>query len=144
MTETDKAQAPAAKAKKEKPPAPEDKPFTEFMEQDFLPTLKTAFTAAGLTDMDLAFVKKPVDLTGFSNSTAYWQVEGQWQQGARRFNLYWFDESLKGQKGFSATTYGSQPSTLESFMIDERKVTLDLIVLYTLQRINGEKWLGRN
>ena len=144
MTETDKAKAPAAKAKKEKPPAPEDKPFTAFMEQDFLPNLKTAFTEAGLTDMDLAFVKKPVDLTGFSNSTAYWQVEGQWQQGSRRFNLYWFDESLKGQKGFSATTYGSQPSTLESFMIDERKVTLDLIVLYTLQRINSEKWLGRN
>ncbi|MDJ0637113.1 MAG: DUF2996 domain-containing protein [Xenococcaceae cyanobacterium MO_188.B29] len=29
-------------------------------------------------------------------------------------------------------------------MIDERRVTLDLLVLYTLQRLNGQKWLTRN
>jgi hypothetical protein len=29
-------------------------------------------------------------------------------------------------------------------MIDERKVTLDLIVFYTMQRLNAQKWLARN
>lgn len=144
MTEDAKANASAPKAKKAKPPAPEDKPFTEFMEQEFVPALKTAFDDAGLTDMELAFEKKPLNLAGISATDDYWQVEGQWQQGERQFNLYCFDEDIKGQKGFTATTYGSKPSTLESFMIDERKITRDLMVMYTLQRINSEKWLGRN
>jgi hypothetical protein len=29
-------------------------------------------------------------------------------------------------------------------MIDERKVSLDLLLLYTVQRLNGQKWLVRN
>jgi hypothetical protein len=29
-------------------------------------------------------------------------------------------------------------------MIDERRVTLDLMVFYTVQRLNGQKWLARN
>jgi hypothetical protein len=134
---------PAAK-KKEKPPALEEKPFTEFMEQHFTPTLQEAFGKAGLADMKIAFTKKPVSLAGFDSGEDCWQVEGTWQQGTRQFNLYYFDEDLKGNKGFSSATHGAKPSTLESFMIDERKITLDLMVLYTLQRINGEKWLGRN
>jgi hypothetical protein len=134
---------PAAK-KKAKPPALEDKPFTEFMEQHFTPKLQAALTEAGLGDMQISFTKQPVSLAGFDSKEECWQIEGKWQQGKRQFNLYYFDEDIKGQKGFSAATHGVKPSTLESFMIDERKITLDLMVLYTLQRINGEKWLGRN
>jgi hypothetical protein len=29
-------------------------------------------------------------------------------------------------------------------MGDERKATLDLMVLFTLKRLNGQKWLARN
>lgn len=93
--------------------------------------------------MELSFSKKPLP-SSFGTQDSCWQMEGKWQKGDRQFNLYYFDEDISGAKGFSYTTFGSQPSTLESFMIDERKVTLDLMVLYTLQRINGEKWLGRN
>ncbi|NEO87006.1 MAG: DUF2996 domain-containing protein [Spirulina sp. SIO3F2] len=139
-----KAKPDATPAKKAKPPALEDKPFAAFMEQDFLPTLKTAFTEAGLTDMTLDFSQKPVAVSGLPSSEQYWQVEGQWQGGDRQFNLYYFDETLKGAKGFSCATSGQTASVLESFMIDERKVNLELMVMYTLQRINSEKWLGRN
>ncbi|MGK7926645.1 MAG: DUF2996 domain-containing protein [Spirulina sp.] len=144
MAEEPAEKKPPAKAKKPKPPALEDKPFTEFMEQHFTPKLQEALTQAGLEDMQIAFAKQPVSLAGFDSQEECWQIEGKWQQGMRQFNLYYFDEDIKGQKGFSATTHGAKPSTLESFMIDERKITLDLMVLYTLQRINGEKWLGRN
>lgn len=132
----------AAKKKKEKPPAVEDKPFTEFMQEHFLPSLKEAFAKDGIEDMSLSFEKKSIPITGLNEEC--WQVEGQWKGGDRSFNLYYFDEDIKGKKGFSYATYGGKPSTLESFMIDERKISLDLMVLYTLQRINGEKWLGRN
>jgi len=33
---------------------------------------------------------------------------------------------------------------LEPFLIDERKVTLDLMVFGVMQRLNGQKWLERN
>ncbi|WP_017305307.1 DUF2996 domain-containing protein [Spirulina subsalsa] len=140
--ETEKAAAKKP-PKKEKPPAVEDKPFGEFMEQHFTPALQAAFAKEGIEDVELAFENKPLPKS-FGVQESCWQVEGRWQKGDRQFNLYYFDESITGAKGFSSSTYGKPPSTLESFMIDERKVTLDLMVLYTLQRLNGEKWVGRN
>ncbi|MDJ0846386.1 MAG: DUF2996 domain-containing protein, partial [Crocosphaera sp.] len=52
------------KAKKEKPPALEDKPFTEFMEQHFTPTLKESLTEQGLKDIELSFTKADVSIAG--------------------------------------------------------------------------------
>jgi hypothetical protein len=51
-------------------------------------------------------------------------------------------EDISGPKFFCAADNGTKPSILESFMIDERKVTLDLMLLYTVQRLNGQKWLN--
>jgi len=132
---------PAAKAKK---PKVEDKPFTEFIEQDFLPALKKALTAEGIGDLDLKFAKGTLPIAGASAAEACWQVAGSWSKKTFQFNLYFPDEDIKGQKGFSFSAYGGKPSTLESFMIDERRVTLELMVLYVLQRLNGQKLLARN
>jgi hypothetical protein len=33
---------------------------------------------------------------------------------------------------------------LESFLIDEKRMSLPLLVSRLLQRLNGQKWLGRN
>lgn len=136
--------AAGAKAKKEKPPAPEDKPFNEFIEQEYLPALKSAFAEQGVNNVDLAFVKDKIQIPGLSQNGDCWQVRGSWQQGMRQFNVYFPDEDISKQKAFSWSTSGAQPSTLESFMIDERKVTLDLLVFYTIQRLNAQKWLIRN
>ncbi len=132
------------KAKKEKPPALEDKPFTEFMEQHFTPTLKDSLTKQGLNDIELSFTKADVSIAGATSEQPCWQVIGTWKQGQRQFKLYFLEEDIKGQKAFSYAVNGKPPSTIESFMIDERKITLDLMVLYTLQRLNGQKWLTRN
>ncbi len=136
--------AKPTKAKKEKPPAVEDKPFTEFMEQHFIPSLRDALTKQGLEDINLEFTKSKLPMVGASSQGECWQTIGNWQNGLRQFNLYFLEENIKGPKAFSCTTNGNQASTIESFMIDERKVTLDLMVLYTLQRLNGQKWLMRN
>lgn len=133
-----------AKAKKEKPPAPEDKPFNEFIEQEYLPALKTAFAGQGVEDMEVSFAKQKIPIPGLSNTDDCWQVIGSWKNGQRQFNVYFPDEDISKQKAFSCVTSGGKPSTLESFMIDERKVTLDLIVFYTIQRLNAQKWLLRN
>ncbi len=133
---------PKPAAKKPKEPALEDKPFSEFIEQHFTPTLKTALQAKGLEDVNLIFKKDTLPLGAATEQ--YYQIVGTWQQGKRQFNLYFLDEDINGKKAFTCSSNGSKPSTIESFMIDERKASLDLMVLYTLQRLNGQKWLSRN
>jgi len=39
---------------------------------------------------------------------------------------------------------GSEPTLLESFLIDEKRMSLALLVSRLLQRLNGQKWLGGN
>ncbi|MGL5939956.1 MAG: DUF2996 domain-containing protein [Waterburya sp.] len=139
-----KPAAKEAKAKKPKPPSLEDKPFSEFIQEHYLPALKEAMAKEGIDDAELTFVQQGVPIKGANANEPCWQVVGKWQNGDRAFNLYFPDENISGQKAFSYSTYGNSPSTIESFMIDERKVTLDLLVLYTMQRLNAQKWLTRN
>ncbi|MEA5582178.1 DUF2996 domain-containing protein [Nodularia harveyana UHCC-0300] len=129
--------------KKEKPPAVEDKPFVEFMEQHYLPSLQNAIAEEGVSDLQLSFAKQKLPISGFQSAEECWQVIGSWQNGQRQFNLYFPDEDITGNKGFSCNE-GKKPSTLESFLIDERRITLDLLVFGLVQRLNGQKWLGRN
>ena len=141
------AKSPAAgkpPAKKAKKPKLEDKPFKEFIEQHFTPALQEAFNSEGLEDMKLQFIKQGLPIEGADPQEQCWQIIGNWQNGQRQFNLYFLEEDISGSKAFSAATSGKNPSTIESFMIDERRVTLDLMVLYTVQRLNGQKWLFGN
>ncbi|BAY24156.1 hypothetical protein NIES2100_39490 [Calothrix sp. NIES-2100] len=141
----DGEEKPAAKAaaKKEKAPAVEDKPFVEFIQQEYLPAVQKAITQQGVSDLQLSFAKQKFPITGFESAQECYQLIGSWQNGLRQFNLYFPDEDIQGKKGFSCNE-GKKPSTLESFLIDERKITLDLLVFGLVQRLNGQKWLGRN
>ncbi|UBF26761.1 DUF2996 domain-containing protein [Kovacikia minuta CCNUW1] len=138
---------PAAKAKKEKPPAVEDKPFADFIQQDYLPALKAGLAKQGIKDVDLTFEKQKIGVVGYANAPECWQVIGRWNSGwkqPRQFNIYFLTENIQGQKAFSYSESGGKPSTLESFLIDERRVSLGLLVLGALQRLNAQKWLVRN
>lgn len=129
-------------AKKAKPPALEDKPFEEFMSEHFLPGLEKALKDQGLSQVQLEFKKDKMMVMGYESNPDVWQVVGT--LGDRTFYLYYLEGNLNGQKAFSCAIKGEKPSTLESFMIDERKATLDLMILFTLKRLNGQKWLARN
>lgn len=130
-------------AKKEKAPALEDKPFAEFIQQDYLPAVQKAIASQGGQDLQLNFAKQKISIIGFDTNEECWQIAGSLQNGLRQFNLYFTEEDIQGKKAFSCYE-GKKPSTLESFLIDERKVTLDLLVYGLVQRLNGQKWLGRN
>jgi Protein of unknown function (DUF2996) len=141
-----KGEKPAAAkaAKKEKAPSVEDKPFVEFIEQDYLPALQKAIAQKGVQDLQVSFAKQKLPIAGFESAEECWQIIGSWSEiGKRQFNLYFPDEDIQGKKGFSCNE-GKKPSTLESFLIDERKITLDLLVFGLVQRLDGQKWLGRN
>ena len=134
---------PAAKAKKEKPPAIEDKPFTEFVQKYYLPAVQKAIADEGISDLELSFVKQKLPVKGMEQLDECWQVAGSFSQGKCNFNVYFPDENIKGKKAFSCHE-GKKPSTLESFMIDERKVSLELLIWGLTQRLDCQKWLSRN
>jgi hypothetical protein len=135
--------AAAKAAKKEKAPGVEDKPFTEFIQQDYLPALQKAIAQQGVKDLQLSFVKQKIPVKGMEQSGECWQIVGNYPDGVRHFNVYFPDETIQGKKAFSCYE-GKQPSTIESFLIDERKITLDLLIWGLMQRLDGQKWLGRN
>ena len=142
---TDEAVAskPPAKAKKEKPPAPEDKPFADFIQQDYIPALGKALAGKGIEDMALSLENQAIPVVGLASDPC-WQVVGRWKQNQRQFQVYFLSEDIKGQRGFSCADNGSTPAVLEPFLCDERRINLDLLVLGVVQRLNGQKWLTRN
>jgi hypothetical protein len=75
-------------------------------------------------------------------STA-WMVKGE-LPGGRRFWLCFTADSISSSKTIAVAEAGAEPSLLESFLIDEKKMTLALIVSRLVQRLNGQKWLGAN
>ncbi|WP_404784400.1 DUF2996 domain-containing protein [Altericista sp. CCNU0014] len=122
------AEAPKAKAAKKE--TLEDKPFPDFISQDYLPALEKAFAAKNVSDLELSFVDN--------------QVSGQWLDGQRRFTVYFAQPNLNAARAFSCATGKAAPSTLEPFLGDERKITLDLLVFGVIQRLNAQKWFGSN
>jgi hypothetical protein len=132
------------KQAKEKKPAPENKPFAEFIQQDYLPSLEKSMEEQGIQDLKLTFEKQKIPISGYEEQDTCWQVIGHWQDDRRQFTIYFSEENIQSPKAFSCADFGSHPSTLEPFLIDERKVTLSLLLLGVYQRLNAEKWLGRN
>lgn len=119
-----------AKAEKVKEPTVEELPFAEFVGKHYLPALAKALQGKGLTDLDLKFEQS--------------QLQGRWFGGLRAFTIYFTNQDINAQKAFSCADGGLKPSTIEPFLIDERKATLDLLVFGVVQRLNAQKWLKAN
>ena len=133
-----KKQSDESKRKVDKPPKLEDKPFQAFIEEDFIPGLSRAFKSYGLTpSIVFEYGSRPVV------GDSCWIVKGEINKG-RRFWLCFSSEKITSNKTITLAEPGSEPSLLESFLLDEKKITLKLITSRFLQRLNGQKWLGNN
>ena len=130
--------------KKEKPPAVEAKPFSEFIAQDYLPAITQALVEKGITDLHITLEQAKIAVKGFETAPACSQVVGSWADGKRQFNIYFFEDNIQGKRAISCVDRASKSSTIESFLIDERKITLDLLVSGLVLRLNSQKWLLRN
>jgi hypothetical protein len=133
-----------APPKKEKPPALEAKPFAEFINQDYLPALTQALVDKGITDLQLDLERSKIAVKGFETASECSQVIGRWNGGNRQFNIYFFEDNIQGQRAISCVDLGNKASSIESFLIDERKINLDLLVSGLVLRLNSQKWLLRN
>ena len=136
------AKAAAAKAEpaaKAKPPAPEEQPFETFIPQVLLPALAKEVQRYGGPAPELAFCQGPMPVVG----SDCWMVAGT-LPGERRFWLCFTQPDIASAKTIAVAEAGASPSLLESFLIDEKKMTLALLVSRLVQRLNGQKWLGPN
>ncbi|GAB4217426.1 MAG: DUF2996 domain-containing protein [Synechococcales cyanobacterium] len=122
---TPETPAPAAAAKAKKPPAKVEKPFGDAVVQDLIPATQAGFQKRGIADLSLRF-------EGNSLLGAF---------GSRSFEVIFAEESLEGAKFFTWSTDGIPVSSIESFMIDERKPSTDLIAFYIVQRLFAQEWI---
>tara|TARA_B100002051_G_scaffold275358_1_gene319037 strand:- start:2065 stop:2499 length:435 start_codon:yes stop_codon:yes gene_type:complete len=129
---------PKAKAKP-KPPKLEDKPFEAFMAEDFLPELTKQLDRHGVKADRLELMTADRPVVGGSCPMVLGELPG-----GRRFWLCFLKEDISSGKTISLAEAGSEPTLLESFLIDEKRMSLALLVSRLMQRLNGQKWLGSN
>ncbi len=125
--------------KPSKPPKIEDKPFDEFINQHLLPSIKKELVKKSCPINSLDFRKGTRPVVGGE----CWLIHGEFPSG-RMFYLTFSSDSIKSVMNVSLSEAKSEPSSLESFLIDEKKITLQLITSRLIQRLNGQKWLGNN
>ncbi|KAJ4846636.1 hypothetical protein Tsubulata_014650, partial [Turnera subulata] len=97
-----------AKPKPAKAPA---KPLPEMMEEEVIPSLKATLEAQeDITELELSFQDN--------------RLEGSFLKKGIPYSFWAFfpDGVLTGPKGFSLSSYGSGVSTVEPFLIDERRL----------------------
>ena len=135
--------APSDKPKKAdkvaKPPKPEDKPFEAFIHEELIPALRKGLQDHNITPavLDLRQGERPVV------GGTCWMVHGELPPG-RRFWLCFSEASITSSKTIALADPGTDASLLESFLIDEKRMTLALLQSRLLQRLNGQNWLGGN
>ena len=122
-----------------KPPKLEDKPFDEFINNHLIPGLKSSIENKGVSVIDIKLIKGNRPVVGGNCWIVFCEISKQ-----RRFWLCFNKELLTSDKTILLAESNSEPSVVESFLIDEKKTTLPLLISRVLQRLNGQKWIGAN
>ena len=122
-----------------KPPKIEDKPFDEFITEYFIPGLKESIQNKGSEIKEIKLLQGDRPVVGGK----CWMIFGEFYND-RRFWLCFNKEIITSDKTILLAESNSEPSIVESFLIDEKKTTLALLISRLLQRLNGQKWLGDN
>tara|TARA_Y100001968_G_scaffold119493_1_gene108860 strand:+ start:111 stop:704 length:594 start_codon:yes stop_codon:yes gene_type:complete len=122
-----------------KPPKVEDKPFDEFVNKHLIPGLKSSIEDKGTKVSEIKLMQGNRPVVGGKCWMVYCEISYQ-----RRFWLCFNNEIITSDKTILLAESNSEPSIVESFLIDEKKTTLALLISRVLQRLNGQKWLGVN
>lgn len=116
------------KEAKPKPPAKApSKPLPQMMEEDVIPSLKSILqTQDDVSEIELSFGDNRLDGSFVKNKIRY------------SFWAFFPDGVLTGPKGFSLSSYGSEVSTLEPFLVDEKKITAKHVVFWVEKRLAAQ------
>ncbi len=133
-------QAPnISKTKPVKPLPIEKKPFGEFINLHLLPSLISEFKDRGfeVNDINLKNTERPI--AGDKCWVIYCEIKD-----ICNFWLSFETDDITSLKSISLCKTNQKPSVIESFLIDEKRITLQLIISRILQRLNGQKLIGVN
>jgi hypothetical protein len=128
---------PISKPKKELPI--EKKPFQEFINLHLIPSLIEEINQRGLEI-------KTINLTNTNRPIAgdkCWVIDCEIKDTCN-FWLSFEKDDISSLKSISLAKPNQKPSIIESFLIDEKRITLKLIISRVLQRLNGQKLIGVN
>ena len=125
------------KPKKELPI--EKKPFQEFINIHLIPSLTEEINQRGLeiNNINLTNTNRPIA------GDKCWVINCEIKDTCN-FWLSFEKDDISSLKSISLSKPNQQPSIIESFLIDEKRITLKLIISRVLQRLNGEKLIGVN
>ena len=131
LSNLDKAEKPN---KPIKPPKLEDKPFHEFISNYFIPNLKKSIIDNGSVVKDIKLIHGNRPVVG----GICWMVFCELADD-RKVWLCFDQNKITSNKTILLAESNSEPSIVESFLIDEKKITLPLLISRVLQRLNGQK-----
>ena len=125
------------KPKKELPI--EKKPFQEFVNIHLIPSLKEEINQRGLeiNYINLQNTNRPIA------GDKCWVINCEIKDTCN-FWLSFEKDDISSLKSISLSKPNQTPSIIESFLIDEKRITLKLIISRVMQRLNGQKLIGVN
>jgi len=117
----------------------EKKPFQEFINIHLIPALIEEINQRGLKidSINLKNTNRPI--AGDKCWVIYCEIKD-----ICNFWLSFEKEDISSLKSISLSKPNQKPSIIESFLIDEKRITLKLIISRVLQRLNGQKLIGIN
>ena len=135
--EIDTPVKPITKQKKELPI--EKKPFQEFINIHLIPSLIEEINQRGLeiNNINLTNTNRPIA------GDKCWVINCEIKDTCN-FWLSFEKDDISSLKSISLSKPNQNPSIIESFLIDEKRITLKLIISRVLQRLNGQKLIGVN
>ena len=125
------------KPKKELPI--EKKPFLDFINIHLIPGLTEEINQRGfeINKINLENTNRPIA------GDKCWVINCEIDNTCN-FWLSFEKEDISSLKSISLSKPNQKPSIIESFLIDEKRITLKLIISRVLQRLNGQKLIGFN
>ena len=117
----------------------EKKPFGEFVNVHLLPSLISEFKERGLEVVNINLKNTSRPIAGDKCWVIYCEIKD-----ICNFWLAFEKEDISSLKSISLCKTNQKPSVIESFLIDEKRITLKLIISRILQRLNGQKLIGIN
>ena len=125
------------KPKKELPV--EKKPFQEFIKKHLIPALIEEINQRGLEIKNVNLTNTNRPIAGDKCWVIYCEIKD-----TCNFWLSFEKDDISSLKSISLSKPNLKPSIIESFLIDEKRITLKLIISRVLQRLNGQKLIGVN
>ncbi|XP_027091883.2 uncharacterized protein [Coffea arabica] len=121
---TAEATTPAAKKAPAKAPP---KPLPQLMEEEVIPSLTETLEAReDITQLELSFQDNKLEGCFLKKGFPY------------SFWAFFPDGNLTGPRGFSLSSYGSGVSTVEPFLVDEKRITAKHVVFWVRKRLAAQ------